>query len=173
MIDKSGENIPHIGFVSSDLKTERYWPQADIVQQFYRHGGQVHALQRSGVSLVSLGSTWANDPYVLRPQSVVVSSDKTLVACNPRGAAKGSPLRGSCYDVAGHWQVPIHWQRVQPHMCHGNLIAVDEVPGKVVAKKISLETGQVLATKSLSIANVDLCTIAFPLVGGTLTGVKD
>lgn len=164
VIDKGGENLPYIGFISTDLSTEKYWPQSDFVQQFYRYGGQVHALQMSGISLVKVGVDWANDSFVLRPHSVVISTGKFLIACNPRSAAKESQLRGSCYDVAGQWALPIHWQRVTPRVCEGKLIAVDEAQG--VAKQIDLSTGEVLVAKSLPGVVEELCSIDFFTVNG-------
>jgi hypothetical protein len=159
-IDAANVNHPHIVFVPSDLKTERYWARQDSIQSFFPLKGRINVLESSGKAFERRDDDWIPSNLRFKPRSVVIDTD-TLIACNPGPLLMTSTERGSCYSPTAGWSVDINWRGVKPAICSGKLTAVEVRQGTMWARQIRSTDGIELAVRKLTIPPSDACSVEF------------
>jgi hypothetical protein len=159
-IDSTNINHPHIAFVPSELKNERYWLRENSIQEFFLWKGRVNVLESSGKAFERLENDWKPSDLQFKPRSVVVATE-TLVACNPGPLQMTSTERGSCYSPTAGWSVELNWQRVRPAMCNGNLNAIEVLRGVIWARQLQPTDGLELARRKLDKLPSDACSVKF------------
>lgn len=160
-ITGEGENLPYVAFVPISLREARYWPLGSSVREFFRFDGKVHVLGTDGMALVRDSEGW--QPTVLRfkPDSVVVSVEPKLIACNPAPLMKASQVRGSCYALDQSWETEINWRTLRPKICGDVLLAIEQRKGHSLALKVDPATGKVLDTKRIVGPVENACRVNF------------
>ncbi|WP_141215643.1 hypothetical protein [Hahella sp. CCB-MM4] len=160
-IDDQGINYPYIAYVSRDLSQQQEWPMDDMVSQIFVFDDQVYVVLSEGEALSLQGAEWNSSDLKFKPDSIVVWSDKDIIACTPSPLPKASTGQGSCYSLFNRWKVSANWQTQKPIVCEGYLLVPDRHGSEMVLRQIDITNGDVVKNKTLKKEVSDWCSVDF------------
>lgn len=168
MRDRTGKDISTIGYISHDLKEEKYWPFETGFVQFFTFKDELYILDYVGNTFYKTNDGWHKAQWQFPPSWEVVYSDKFIIACHPRDIAKeAAPTRNGCIAPEKKWEIVIDWAFVKPTMCN-NVLTIWEythapnawaLPNDLV--QFDTETGKEIARKHGVMKVKDICSIKF------------
>lgn len=168
MRDGKAHDRAMIGYITRDLKTEKYWPFESGVRQFFVAQNDLYVLDAFGKTFRLNNNEWQSAQWQLPPTWEVVYSDKFIIACHPHSLAReGAPTRNGCVAPEKKWEIIIDWAFVTPTMCN-NVLTIWEythapnawtLPNDLV--QFDPETGKEIARKHGETKVKDICSIKF------------
>jgi len=161
-IDKKGNNIPTLAWLSAIDTAPEYWTFNNVLQEIFILNGQVHLLDMNGEIQQLENKTWKKSAIKLKINSRVIDTRNGILACYPSPLFKSPPAIGGCYTANGKWEIKINWRDTAPKICKGYLIVVDQIKNILWLKKHNITNGLLLASKEIEDTPKDLCSVDFP-----------
>ena len=161
-INSDGINILRIAEVSEELGTVDYWTFEHIISDIFAYHNSIHINDTDGQVFKLSGAAWQKSDLIFPANSQVVFSDNDdkLVVCHPSSLPMTGHHRGGCFSINPNWHFDFTWFVVTPKVCDGRLFIYENKMNGGVVRVLSLETGEVLHSKPLTIAPDDLCGVS-------------
>lgn len=154
-ISDNGENLPYLSIVPTDGSATKSWPLGEgNPLQFFHKKDNDYLLLSTGKVVKVVYSGVSNSELEFKPDSLVISSEPTLIACTSIGFVRKltASKMSSCYRVDKTWDVELYWTRmdIPPMICEGNLkvlvstdkrrkwevVVLDQDTGKQISSKV-------------------------------------
>lgn len=158
-IDKEGTNTPTLAWLNGVEAKPVYWVFDSVLQEIFISEGQVHLLDIAGELYKQDQQQWVKLALKLKANSRIINADNGIIACNPSPLVKASTDYGSCYSVAGKWEVKVNWRETMPRLCGDYLVVVEENQKGLALKKFNKLNGDLVLTKTIKKVPDDLCSI--------------
>jgi hypothetical protein len=160
-IDDEGNNYPYVVAASEDFSSIKYWPFDEIPNDIFVYKQELHLNTTSGHVFALQDGNWVLQQTSFPPRSQVIYSDNMneLIVCYSASLAKADSHKSGCYSTSKKWESEFIWFTQVPKLCNGNLYAIEEKQKGKVFKKISIETGKVIASKAVAKIPDDLCLL--------------
>ncbi|MDG9671364.1 hypothetical protein ONV78_26760 [Hahella sp. CR1] len=160
-IDQKGENHPFIMFISRDLKVTTSWPLETMASQFFEYQQKLYMLDVEGKAFQFESNDWRRANLTFKPNSIIVSTSRDIVACNPAPLTKIANGTGSCYSLFKQWSVDVNWRAAPPKICDGELIIQEHKDGSLHYLAVDIESGKLLKSLYTEKAFSGLCQVSF------------
>ncbi|WP_041598781.1 hypothetical protein [Hahella chejuensis] len=160
-IDQTRENFPFVVFISRNLERVNSWPLETMAGQFFEYQQKLHVLDVEGKAFQFESNNWRRANLTFKPNSIIVSTSRDIVACNPAPLTKIANGTGSCYSLFKQWSVDANWRAAQPRICDGELIIQEHKDGSLHYLAVDIESGKVLKSLYTEKAFSGLCLVSF------------
>lgn len=142
-----GEQVPYLVRLGERGDAVEKWRVASSVQALFVHKGVVHALLNDGQIVRFLNGQWAESALKAEPEARLISSSPPLVVCSPRPLLMADRRRGACYSLEQCWRQEVNWFEVQPIVCEGTLLAIEQRFSKHYRTSINVHDGAMTRTQ--------------------------
>ena len=156
-IDKESNNTPTLAWLNGVDKKPVYWVFDSVLQEIFVSDGQVNLLDIDGELYKLDQQQWVKQALKLKANSRIINADNGIIACNPSPLIKESMDYGSCYSVAGKWEVKVSWREIIPRLCGDYLVVVEESQDGLTLKKYNKHNGDLVLLQMAKKVPEDLC----------------